>query len=87
MYNLVSRYMENLKVEEVNKFAISKNISLSKEELDFTYLFVKKNWEQVIKNPKLLNLERYKEHYTPENFQKIEKLFLEYSAKYQNFLK
>ncbi len=42
---------------------------------------------RVIKNPNLLNLELYKDHYTPENFQKIKKLFLEYSAKYQNFLK
>lgn len=87
MYNLVARYMQNLTKEDINNFAVSKNVSLSPEELDFTFLFVKKNWEQVIKNPKLLNLERYKEHYTPENFQKIEKLFLEYSAKYQNFLK
>jgi len=79
--------MQNLTKENINNFAISKNVILSPEELDFTYLFVKKNWEQIIKNPKLLNLERYKNHYTPENFQKIEKLFLEYSAKYQNFLK
>jgi len=55
--------------------------------LDFTYDFIKKNWEQVIKNPKLLNLERYKDHYSPENFNKIVKLFNEYSAKYQAFLK
>ncbi len=87
MYNLVSRYMANLTKEEVNNFAISKNVQLNSEELDFVYDFVKKNWEQVLKNPKLLQLERYQDRFSPDNFQKIQKLFLEYSSKYQAFLK
>lgn len=87
MYNLVKRYMANLTKEEVNNFAVSKNVFLSSEELDFVYDFVKKNWEQVIKNPNLLNLERYKDKFTPENFSKIKKLFNEYSSRYQAFLK
>lgn len=86
MYQLIKRYMEKLTKEDVNNFAISKNTYLSSEELDFVYAFVKKNWEQVIKNPKLLNLDRYKDHFSPENFIKIKKLFTEYSSKYQTFL-
>ncbi len=87
MYNLIKRVMLNLSKEEVNNFALSKNVYLTPEELDFTYDFVKKNWEQVISNPSLLNLERYKNHFSSENFNKINKLFNEYSAKYQAFLK
>lgn len=87
MYNLIKRVMLNLSKEEVNNFALSKNVYLTQEELDFTYDFVKKNWEQVISNPSLLNLERYKNHFSSENFNKINKLFNEYSAKYQAFLK
>ena len=78
--------MAKLTKEEVNNFAISKNVNLSESELDFVYVFIKKNWEQVIRNPKLLNLDRYQTHFTPENFIKIKKLFNEYSAKYQSFL-
>ena len=78
--------MDRLTREDVSNFAIKKNVNLSSGELDFTYSFIKKNWEQVIKNPKLLNLERYKNNYNPENFTKIVKLFNEYSAKYQAFL-
>lgn len=78
--------MARLTKEEINQFAISKNVIFSPEELDFTYQFVKKNWEQVIKNPQLLHLERYQHHYSPENFVKLQKLFLEYSTKYQAFL-
>jgi hypothetical protein len=86
MYQLIKRYMEKLTKEDVNNFAISKNIFLSPEELDFTYVFIKKNWEQVIKNPKLLNLDRYQNHFSRENFSKIKKLFIEYSSKYSSFL-
>ncbi len=87
MYNLIQRVMLNLTKEEVNNFALKKNVYLSDEELDFTYNFVKKNWEQVIKNPSLLNLDRYKNQFSSDNFTKITKLFNEYSAKYQAFLK
>lgn len=79
--------MSKLTREQVNNFAISKNVFLNESELGFTYNFVKKNWEQVIKNPKLLHLERYQKEFSPENFTKIQKLFNEYSAKYQAFLK
>ena len=36
--------MSMLKKEDVNNFAIKKNVFLSEGELDFTYEFLKKNW-------------------------------------------
>lgn len=78
--------MGRMTINDVNNFAISKNIYLSNEELSFVYEFISKNWEQVIKNPKLLNLERYKDRFSEENFNKIKKLFLEYSSRYSSFI-
>ncbi len=86
MYNLIKAYMGRMTINDVNNFAISKNIHLSPEELTFVYDFVSKNWEQVIRNPKLLNLDRYKDRFSPENFEKIKKLFLEYSARYSSYI-
>ena len=86
MFNLIKRFMQNLNKEQVSNFALSKDINLSNEELDFTYEFVKKNWEKILGNPKLLNLDRYKEKFSEENFIKINKLFIEYSQKYRNYL-
>lgn len=86
MYNLIKAYMGRMTINDVNNFAISKNIHLSPEELTFVYDFVSKNWEQVIRNPKLLNLDRYKDRFSPENFKKIKKLFLEYSARYSSYI-
>ena len=86
MYNLVKRYVSNLTKEQVNDFASKNDIVLSQEELDFVYVFVKKNWEMILRNPNLLQLERYKDHFSPENFVKIQKLFILYYQKYGHLL-
>lgn len=86
MFNLVERFMNNLSREQVNDFALKKGAYFNEEELNFTYDFIKKNWRSVISNPNLLNLDRYQNIYTPENFGKIKQVFNEYSQKYQKFL-
>ena len=40
MFNIVERYIQKMTKEDVNNFALSKNITLSSEELDFTYEFI-----------------------------------------------
>ncbi len=87
MYNIVARVMANLTKEQVNDFALSKDINLGSDELDFVYDFIKKNWEQIFNNPKLLKIERYKNHFSAENFQKINKLVIEYTNRYGSYLK
>lgn len=78
--------MGRMTIQDVENFATSKNIHLSQSELSFIYEFITKNWEQIIKNPKLLDLDRYKNRFSEENFKKIKKLFLEYSAHYSSFI-
>lgn len=86
MFNLISRYMDKITMDDVYNFALKKNINLNEEELSFTYEFIKKNWNQILSNPNLLNLDRYKDKYTIENFSKIKQLFNEYYSKYHRFL-
>ena len=86
MYNMISRYMDKISLEDINNFALKKNITLSDDELLFTYQFIKKNWNQILSNPKSLNLDRYKSHFKEENFNKIKVLFKEYYSKYHRFL-
>ena len=86
MYNLIEKYMERLTTTDVEGFALKNNIHLSKEELAFTYEFIKKNWSGIIANVDYLDINRYKDKYSPENFVKIEKLFKEYAIKFKNFL-
>lgn len=86
MFNIIERYIMKMTKEDVNNFAISKNIYLSEDELSFTYEFIKKNYKNFLGNPKLFNLERYQNYYSKENFSKITKVYQEYTKKYANYL-
>ncbi len=84
---IIERFINNLDKDKVNSFALSKNIILSDEELDFTYEFVKKNYKTILSNPSLLNMDLYKNRFTNDNFIKINKLIDEYYTKYHSIIK
>lgn len=86
MFNLIEKYMNKIAISDVNNFAISKSVSLNNEELEFTYNFIKKNYKEILGNPSLLNLDLYKNKFSPENFEKVKKILNEYYTKYQRFL-
>lgn len=86
MFNIIERYINLMTTDDVRKFATSKNINLNDDEINFTYDFIKKNYKNILANPKLFNLERYKNNYSKENFSKITKVFQEYFQKYSNYL-
>ena len=86
MFNIIERYINILTQDQVNEFALSKNIHLSNEELEFTYNYIKKNYKDILGNPKLFDINRYKDKYTKENFSKITKVYHEYFQRYSNYL-
>ncbi len=86
MYNIIERYIKNLSKDQINNFALKNNVNLSGLELDFLYVFIKKNYKEVLANPEILNLERYKTKFSEENFIKIKKIFNEYLTKYRAYL-
>lgn len=86
MRNLIERYIKNMSKEDIINFANSKNINLNQEELDFLYEFIKKNYESILSNPRLLDINRYQNKFTKENFDKITKVFNEYYTKYGKYL-
>ena len=86
MYNLIEKYMRSFKKEDIKNFALQKRVNLTEEELNFTYEFIKKNWQDILKNPKALQLERYKNKFSEENFNKIKKIFDEYYQKFGSFI-
>ena len=86
MFNLIERYINRLSKEDIYNFGVKKDIVLSEEELDFKYNFIKKNWNQMLSNPNLINFERFKNNYSSENLIKLEKLYKEYYSKYHKYL-
>lgn len=86
MYNLIEKYIKNMTISDVKNFALKKGANLSENELNFTFNFIKTNYQNILKNPSLLDLERYKNKYTKENYEKLVKVFNEYSQKYSRYL-
>ncbi len=81
MFQLIKNYISNMTKEDIVKFTQKNGIFLSESELDFTYRFIKKNYEALYANPNV-DLSKYKENYTEENYQKMMKLIAEYKSKY-----
>lgn len=86
MYNLIEKYIKNMTISDVKNFTLKKGANLSENELNFTFNFIKSNYQNILKNPSLLDLERYKNKYTKENYEKLVKVFNEYSQKYSRYL-
>lgn len=86
MKNVIISYINNLRIDQVQSFANNNNVSLSKEELEFVYSFIKRNGPGLINNPDSLNISAYKNKFTNENFNKINNLLQKYKTKYQSLL-
>ena len=71
---------------DLQNLAISKGIDLSKEELDFSFSFIKKNWKNVLSNYNSFDLDKYKDKFSEENFMKINKLYKDLLFKYGRYL-
>lgn len=87
MYNIIDAYMKKITKEDVSRFALQKGAELNEEELDFTYNFIKKNYQEILKNPSLFDIDRYKSKYQEKNFFKIKQVFNEYYQKFGSLLK
>lgn len=86
MYVLIERYINNMDIHDLNNLAISKGIDLSPEELDFSYKFIKQNWQTILSNHGVFDIDKYKDKFSEDNFAKIKKLIKEYSIKYAQYL-
>lgn len=86
MNNMIEKFIKNMTMNDVKNFALKKGANLSESELQFTYNFIKTNYKQILSNPQFLNIERYKDKYSKENFAKIKQVFQEYYQKYGRYL-
>ena len=86
MYTLIERYINNMDIHDLNNLAITKNISLSESELDFSFKFIKSNWKNILTNHGIFDLDKYKDKFTEENFNKIKQLIKESLIKYSKYI-
>ena len=85
MFQLIKNYVSTLTKDKLENFAISKGIHLDENELDFVYRFIKRNYEMLYANPNI-DLSKYKQYLSEENYEKIIKLVNEYKKKYAGLI-
>ncbi len=76
--NIIDLYVNSLRKEDILAFGKKNDILLNDSELDFTYDFIKNNYKDAIKNKDTFNLSAYKDRFSSENYEKIEKLLQKY---------
>ncbi len=81
----IKRYIDKMTIQDVINFANSSNIVLTQEQLIYVYNLIKNNWRQILNNDDSI-LDKLKKEFNSETSKKIEKLYYEYKAKYQNYL-
>ncbi len=85
MKSLIKNYIDLLDIKTMNEFGIKNDIHLNERELSFLLDFVKKNYEDIIKDetPYLDELEK---NINKNDFIKIKELFLSYKKKFKGYL-
>ena len=78
MLNIIDLYVQNLKKEDIINFGKKNNITLSDDELDFTYNLIKNDYKKILQNKEAFDLSAYRNNFTTENYQKIEELIKKY---------
>lgn len=81
MFQLIKNYVSKMTKEDVVHFTQKNGIYLSESETDFVYRFIKRNYEALYANPNI-DLSKYKDNFSEENYQKIIKLINTYKSKY-----
>lgn len=77
---LISEYVKRITKDDINKFALKQGVSLTKDELDIIYNYVKKDYKTVIYgNPRVI-LDELKIKVRPLTYNKIENLYEQFKG-------
>ena len=85
-FYLIEEYVNRMKKEDVNKFALKQGILLNDTELDTIFTYIKNNYKTILYgNPKELLLET-KEKVSDLTYNKIENLYIKFKDKIDIFM-
>ena len=86
-FYLIEEYVNRMRKEDVNKFALKQGIILSEEELNIIFTYIKNNYKTILYgNPKDILLE-IKEKVSSLTYNKIENLYMKFKDKIDIFTK
>ncbi len=83
---MIEKYIERMSIYDFEKLCMKKDIYLSREELQFSYSFIKEHYKDILNNGKL-DITPYESKFTKEHYQQIQNLIKEYQDKINKYLK
>ena len=75
---LLQEYINRLKKEDINNFALKQGITLEKYELDIIYKYIKEEYKKIIYGNSRGILDEIKEQVKPLTYSKIENLYMKF---------
>lgn len=82
MNNLIKKYVENLKKQDIYDFAFKENIKITNSEVNIIYDSIKNNLDILLSKDALNYIKRFKSLLSDEVYNKI----LEKYEKYKDFI-
>lgn len=83
---LIRKYIENLKLEDIESFAKENGVYLEKEETLYLYHTIQTKWEFVVFGSFEEVLNDAKKNLKPSTYKKVEELLYFYREKYKRYL-
>lgn len=85
MRRYVAAYMNKLTKEDMIEALKKENIVLNRQEEEFAFAYIKKNWNLIFDNQEKI-FSDLKQNLTSTTYQKIEPILLFYQKKYKCYL-
>ncbi len=80
--SIISSYINKLTIEDISNYKNKVNITLSKDEEEVIYYFIKNNWQRIYQNDQEIWLS-LKRKINEESYLKIRSLYIEMKKKYK----
>ena len=81
---LIREYVNRLRKEDVNNYALKQNIVLDNSEIDFIYSYIKNNYRKILSRDISLSLDEVKPKLRDSTYNKL--VILIYNSSAYNFL-
>ncbi len=78
---IIKKYIQRLTKEDIYKFANKENLTLTNNEIDIIYYYIKNKYNSFLSGNQLELLKEIKQQVKPTTYQKIEELYNLYKDK------
>lgn len=83
----IEKYINNMSIDDVFKYASKFNIEITNKEAEVLYNTIKENWEVIVFNNHIPIINSIKDKISSELYDNLNNLIKEYKIKYGELLK